>query len=492
SPPPTTRWPGRTRRSRRRRRRTSPARSRAGIAFGILLALVRFRFGPLYDLDHGVANSVNGYVADHEGLLNIIRFITDLGGGLKVWVVVLAVAALLIRRRTRLAIFVIVSGLGALALEPTIKTLVGRLRPVVDVPVAHAPGNSFPSGHSLGSFVVYGSLLLVFLPAVPRRWRPAVISAVAALIVLVGVSRIALGVHFVSDVLAGWLLGAAWLGVTLYAFRLWRREDGRREPALTEGLEPEAAKDLKPAPTERAVLPHPWVETAEIVVGWVLVLGALFGFGMWASYHADGTVLASLDQKVPQWFADHRTGMLDGWSHYASKAGDTHTILAVSLVFCTLVLARWRQWRPILFLALVMVGELTLFLASAAAVNRPRPDVPHLDQNLPTAAFPSGHIAATLCLWTAIALIVMARTDRWWRWLTIVAAVVMPLIVATSRIYRGMHHPSDLLGAIMLTGLWVGLLYYVLRPNAEAVAADASDDLQHQNRGVRRFARDAA
>lgn len=464
----------------------------AGIAFGILLALVRFRFGPLYDLDHGVANSVNGYVADHEGLLNIIRFITDLGGGLKVWVVVLAVAALLIRRRTRLAIFVIVSGLGALALEPTIKTLVGRLRPVVDVPVAHAPGNSFPSGHSLGSFVVYGSLLLVFLPAVPRRWRPAVISAVAALIVLVGVSRIALGVHFVSDVLAGWLLGAAWLGVTLYAFRLWRREDGRREPALTEGLEPEAAKDLKPAPTERAVLPHPWVETAEIVVGWVLVLGALFGFGMWASYHADGTVLASLDQKVPQWFADHRTGMLDGWSHYASKAGDTHTILAVSLVFCTLVLARWRQWRPILFLALVMVGELTLFLASAAAVNRPRPDVPHLDQNLPTAAFPSGHIAATLCLWTAIALIVMARTDRWWRWLTIVAAVVMPLIVATSRIYRGMHHPSDLLGAIMLTGLWVGLLYYVLRPNAEAVAADASDDLQHQNRGVRRFARDAA
>ncbi|MDG4824011.1 phosphatase PAP2 family protein [Asanoa sp. WMMD1127] len=464
----------------------------AGIAFGVLLALVRFKFGPLYDLDHGVADSVNGYVSDHEGLLNVIRFVTDLGGPLKVWAVVLGVAVLLIRRRIRLAVYLVIAGLGALVLDPTIKLLVGRLRPVVDVPVAHAPGNSFPSGHALGSFVVYGSLLLVFLPAVPRRWRPAVIAAVGTLVALIGVSRIALGVHFVSDVLAGWLLGAAWLGITLYAFRLWRREDGRPEPALTEGLEPEAAQDLKPAPTERAVLHHPWVGLAEVLVGWVLVLGALFGFGMWASYHADGTVIAALDDAVPRWFAEHRTPMLDGWSHWASKAGDTHTILAVSLVFCTLVLARWRQWRPILFLTLVMIGELTLFLSSAAAVNRPRPDVPHLDQNLPTAAFPSGHIAATLCLWTTIALIVMARTDSWWRWLSIVAAVVMPVIVTTSRFYRGMHHPSDLMGALMLTALWVGLLFVVLRPNAEAVKADAGDDLQHQDRGVRRFARRSA
>jgi undecaprenyl-diphosphatase len=461
----------------------------AGLAFGVLLALVRFRFGPLYDLDHGVASSVNGYVSEHEGLLDLIRFVTGIGGPLKVWVVVLAVAILLIRRRARLAIFLVVAGLGALALDPTIKLLVGRLRPVVDVPVAHAPGNSFPSGHALGSFVVYGALLLVFLPAVAKRWRPVAIGGVATLVVLIGVSRIALGVHFVSDVLAGWLLGAAWLGVTLYAFRLWRREDGRRAPKITEGLEPEAADDLQPAPDERAVLHHPWAETAEVLVGWVLVLGALFGFGMYASYHADGTLLATLDTAVPRWFAEHRNPTLDGWSHWASKAGDTHTILAVSLVFCTLVLARWRQWRPILFLALVMVGELTLFLASAAAVDRPRPAVSHLDQNLPTSSFPSGHIAATLCLWTTISLIVLARTDRWWRWLPVVAAVVMPVIVTTGRFYRGMHHPSDLLGAMLLTGLWVGLLFIVLKPNAEAVASHAGDDLQHQDRRVRRLAR---
>ncbi|MEK8107329.1 phosphatase PAP2 family protein [Micromonospora sp. M12] len=48
------------------------------------------------------------------------------------------------------------------------------------------------------------------------------------LVALVGLTRIALGVHFISDVLAAWLLGAAWLGVTAYAFRLWRRERGAR------------------------------------------------------------------------------------------------------------------------------------------------------------------------------------------------------------------------------------------------------------------------
>ena len=59
-----------------------------------------------------------------------------------------------------------VTGVGALLLDPSLKLLVGRLRPIVDVPVASAPGNSFPSGHALGSMVAYGALLLVFLPAV--------------------------------------------------------------------------------------------------------------------------------------------------------------------------------------------------------------------------------------------------------------------------------------------------------------------------------------
>lgn len=60
-----------------------------------------------------------------------------------------------------------------------------------------------------------------------------------------------------------------------------------------------------------------------------------------------------------------------------------------------------------------------------------------------------------------------ARTDRWWRWLFVALAVTMPIGVATSRIYRGMHHPTDFLGAILLGALWISLLHRVVRPNAD-------------------------
>ncbi|MFC4145187.1 phosphatase PAP2 family protein [Micromonospora mangrovi] len=440
----------------------------AGVAFGVLLMLVRFKWGPLYHADHEAAEWFNGLVAPHHALVTVLTAITDLGGRpVLIWLVTIAVLGLLIRRQSRLAVYLIITGVGGLILDPSLKALVGRLRPVVDVPITHAPGNSFPSGHALGSFVAYGALLLVFLPAMAPRWRRPAIAIVAVLVFLIGLTRIALGVHFVSDVLGGWLLGAVWLGVTAYAFRLWRRERGRPVPPITEGLEPEAGDEITPAPAEEKVLDHPRSSVAELLVGWVLVFGALYAFGMFVSYHAKGTFFATLDTEVPRWFAERRTDQLTDLSWWWSKFGDTHAILLVSLVFCPLVLAVWKRWRPVLFVVLAMFGELSLFLASARVVERPRPPVENLDGQMPTSSFPSGHIAATICLWSAIAIIVFARTDRWWRWLFVAMAVIMPVGVATSRMYRGMHHPTDFMGAILLSALWIGLLYWVVRPNED-------------------------
>ncbi|MGC5022628.1 phosphatase PAP2 family protein [Micromonospora sp. DT47] len=439
-----------------------------GVGFGLLLMLVRFRWSPLQHADHEAAEWFNGLVAPHHALVTVLQAITDLGGRpVLIWLVTIAVVGLLIRRQSRLAVYLIITGVGGLILDPSLKTLVGRLRPVVDVPVASAPGNSFPSGHALGSFVAYGALLLVFLPAMSPKWRKPAIAIVAVLVTLIGLTRIALGVHFVSDVLAGWLLGAAWLGVTAYAFRLWRRERGRSVPPLSEGLEPEAGEEISPAPAEEHLLEHPRSTVAELLVGWVIVFGALYGFGMFVSYHAKGTFFDTLDTEVPRWFAERHSDTLTDLSWWWSKFGDTHAILLISLVFCPLVLAVWRRWRPVLFVALAMFGELTLFLASARAVDRPRPQVENLDGQMPTSSFPSGHIAATICLWSAIAIIVFVRTDRWWRWLLVAIAVIMPVGVAVSRMYRGMHHPTDFMGAILLSAPWVGLLYWAIRPNAD-------------------------
>jgi membrane-associated phospholipid phosphatase len=440
----------------------------AGLGFGLMLLLVRFHWGPLHSVDHGAAADLNAYVSARPPVVTVLQAIASVGGRpIMMWLIAVPVVMLAIRGRHRLAGYLVVTGLGALVLDPSVKALVGRLRPIVDMPVASAPGNSFPSGHALGSMVVYGALLLVFLPALRPRWRIPATVLTALIVLAIGVTRIALGVHFVSDVIAGWLLGAAWLGVTAYAFRLWRREVGRPDRSLTEGLEPEAGDDIKPAPDETHLIPHPWAGAAEILVGWVFIFGTLYLVGLGVAFRAGGTFIDMLDTDVPQWFADRRTPALDDLSWAWSKAGDTHAILLVSLVVCPLMLAVWRRWRPVLFLVLTMVGELTLFLASAAAVDRPRPRVENLDGPMPTSSFPSGHIAATMCLYTALAVLVIGRFRHWTRWLMLLPAVIMPTGVAVSRMYRGMHHPSDVFGALVLTALWVGLLVWVVRPNAD-------------------------
>jgi membrane-associated phospholipid phosphatase len=441
----------------------------AGLGFGTLLLLVRYHWNPMLHLDQSVANGLNRVVSAHPFAVQVATAVSRLGGrGVLVPLVVLVIVVLLIRKRPRLAVYLAVTGIGAIILDPSLKTLVGRVRPVVADPVAHGQGNSFPSGHALGSTIVYGMLTLVFLAVVRHRWRGWFVGLAALIVVAIGASRVALGVHFVSDVLAGWLLGAAWISVTAYAFRVWRREAGRPAASPAEGLEPEAAADLAPAPSEGTVLPHPWAKGAEILVGWVLTFGLLYVVG----YLLTHVIPSGPDNAVPRWLQTFRTPSLDHLSWLGSKAGDTHAILAISLVFCPLALALWRQWRPVLFVVLTMVGEITLFLCSAAAVGRPRPPVTQLDGQMPTSSFPSGHIAATLCLWAAIAIVVTGRVRQWWRWVFVGLAVVMPIVVALSRMYRGEHHPTDALGAALLAACWISVLYWtVLREDHDVESA---------------------
>jgi undecaprenyl-diphosphatase len=190
----------------------------------------------------------------------------------------------------------------------------------------------------------------------------------------------------------------------------------------------------------------------------------------------------SFDDGVPRWLQTFRTEQLDHLSWLASKAGDTHAVLIVCLVFCPLALALWRQWRPVVFVVLTMIGELTLFLCAAAATGRERPSVEQLDGQMPTSSFPSGHIAATMCLWVAIAIVCVPRVRQWWRWVFPVLAFVMPALVALSRMYRGMHHPTDVLGAALLTTCWVGALYLIIRPSAHAETVTEAAEEAHEVR----------
>ena len=439
--------------------------------FALLLVLVRLQWAPLESVDHGAAARINGLVAGHATILAVVKAVTWLGSNGVLWTVVgAATIVLAIRQRWRLAIYLLVAGAGALVLDPVLKSLVGRLRPVVAHPVAHGTGNSFPSGHSLGSIVCYGAVLLVFLPAARGRWRRVFVAGVVTLVVLIGISRILLGVHYLSDVLGGWALGITWLGLTAFAFELSRRAAGQpvTDP-ITTGLEPEASADLKPTRQESAMdtVParHYGRIAAGVLVAWVLILGLIVGVGELITKDGSGNVLG--DRTIPHWFAAHRTPGLTHWSQIFSTLGATQAILIVAVVTCVVFLAVTRHWRPVVFVATVMFGELAAFLAAAAVVKRPRPDVPHLDSRLPTSAFPSGHEAATACLYVGIAILVIGHARGWWRYLFLIPAIVMPVLVALSRMYRGEHHPTDILGSLLFAALWLTATTLLIKPNAD-------------------------
>jgi undecaprenyl-diphosphatase len=443
----------------------------AALVFAVLLLLVRLQWAPLESVDHGAAAHINSLVAGNHALVTVIKAVTFLGSNGVLWAVIGAAALILaIRKRWRLAIYLLVTGAGALVLDPVLKSLVGRLRPVVAHPVAHGTGNSFPSGHSLGSIVCYGAVLLVFLPAARGRWRTVFISVIAALVALIGISRILLGVHYLSDVLGAWALGITWLGITAFAFELTRRASGQpvTDP-VTEGLEPEARGDLRPAQPEptpgHARIVRSGRVAAAVVVAWVLILGTIVGLGELITRYGNGNVLG--DRTIPHWLAAHRTPGLTRWSLIFSTLGATQAILIVALATCVVFLAITRRWRPVIFIATLMVGEVGAFLAAAAVVRRPRPDVTHLDHHLPTSAYPSGHTAATCCLYAGVAILVIGHGRGWWRRLFLVPAIAMPVLVALSRMYRGEHHPTDVLGSFVFAALWLTATTVLIKPNAD-------------------------
>jgi len=449
----------------------------AALTFTILLLLVRLQWAPLESIDHGAAAHLNGLVANHATLAKIIKAITYLGSSGVLWTVTAAATVMLaIRRRWRLAAYLLVTGAGALVLNPVLKSLVGRLRPVVAHPIAYGTGDSFPSGHALGSIVCYGAILLVFLPAARGRWRTAFITVIVALVALIGISRLLLGVHYLSDVLGAWALGITWLGITAFAFELTRRAEGKPVTApVSEGLEPEAGTDLVPAQKETDIgngtLGHRGRIAAEVVIAWVLILGVIVGVGELITKDGNGNILG--DRTIPRWFAAYRTANWNHWSLIFSNLGATQDILIVSVAVCVVFLAVTRHWRPVIFVATVMFGELGAFLAAAAVVKRPRPDVTHLDQHLPTSAYPSGHTAATTCLYVALAILVIGHARGWWRWLFLIPAIAMPVLIALSRMYRGEHHPTDIAGSLLFAALWLTATSLLIKPNADRPAGEA-------------------
>lgn len=215
------------------------AKQALGLYLTLSLALIAFTlmiFGELIEevsesedivqFDLALVNALQEHTAD--SVLFAFSWITRLGDVLTLAVVgVIIGVILLIKRYWVLLVGWIVTLAGGGLLNTLLKEIFQRARP--ELHGSLVAGWSFPSGHAMGSLMAYGMLAYVGMYLVPRHWRAPVMAGCVTLILLIGASRLFLGVHYFSDVVAGFVVGTSWLTLCIIGTEVARLYRRRRE-----------------------------------------------------------------------------------------------------------------------------------------------------------------------------------------------------------------------------------------------------------------------
>ncbi len=173
------------------------------------------------------------WMVDHRtpAMTTVAIVVTEVGSTVSMTIIaIVTIGYLLIKRRRGDAVLVAVVAAGAGLLVRVGKATVGRERPPVEYRLVTETNESFPSGHALASAAILGVVLVVLLPSIRSRGlRIGVAIGVGLFVVAIGLSRLYLGVHWATDVLAGWVTGLAWLSLCLTVRQVWRQTHGHPE-----------------------------------------------------------------------------------------------------------------------------------------------------------------------------------------------------------------------------------------------------------------------
>ena len=173
----------------------------------VALAMVNPLTGP----DHEVAGWFHAHLT--RTFVSVLRVFAEFGSGEWIGIVLFALVLFFAWKRWWPSLVTLIIAVpGGMLLNEWVKVLVHRHRPFVDGPFVDWSGYSFASGHTIGATLLYGQLLLFVLPSLKgRHLRLLCIFSAASLVLLVGFTRIALGAHFLTDVLAAIFFGIIWL-----------------------------------------------------------------------------------------------------------------------------------------------------------------------------------------------------------------------------------------------------------------------------------------
>lgn len=217
----------------------------------------------------------------------------------------------------------------------------------------------------------------------------------------------------------------------------------------------------------------PWRASAltRVFVSCVMLTALMIGLGFLTTHVLVHHWPLTLEDQAVRAVAAQRTPALDVITNDVSLVAYIAGLAIVTVVAgCAMRLA-FHRWREFFFLVAALFAEVEVFGIISRVVTRARPPVPKLDDFPPMESFPSGHVAAAVALYGGIALILSMRARRashavaWWALL-----LVVPVAVAISRVYRGMHYPSDTAASFIL-GL--GCLWILQRAMLPPVAPPA-------------------
>lgn len=195
----------------------------AGDAFLELAENLRANNAAMLGLDHAVHDWVRSLYG--TGATRLFVTFTTIGSPISLGLIFVVVEiVLLIRKRFRWAAYLFVTSFGGGLLNLELKRYFARSRPELSEALRQASGYSFPSGHAMGSAVVFSALAYLAVRSLKSwRARSAVIALAISLIAAVSVSRVYLGVHWTSDIAAGVSAGVIWFGATTVAYEATRR-----------------------------------------------------------------------------------------------------------------------------------------------------------------------------------------------------------------------------------------------------------------------------
>jgi undecaprenyl-diphosphatase len=186
----------------------------------------------------------------------------------------------------------------------------------------------------------------------------------------------------------------------------------------------------------------------------VAVAAGMLLLGLLITHVLEHGLLAD-ESAVNRDLVQDRTAAGNTVTHVFTYFAETPTIIALTAVAAIACRIVFRRWRESVYVVLAVSGETLIFLLATLVIDRKRPPVPPLDDAPPTSSYPSGHTAAAICFYGSIAVIVLWRgRHALLKAAAVALAVLVPLLVGASRLYRGMHFVSDVVAGLLLGTTW--------------------------------------